>query len=336
MRFSDFSTKALPKIEGKMKEILSYAGMEQDDTLQQMLRYHMGWAGQESNSPAQGKRIRPLVLLLTTETSGGKWENALAAAASIELIHNFSLIHDDIEDQSDHRRGRLTLWKLHDLPLSLNAGDALFALSFICMGDLQRSNSEKISFQAFQLLSQACLSLTKGQHLDISFENKRKVSVSDYLKMIEGKTASLIATSAKLGALIADSDPSIQEHYYNFGKNLGLAFQIYDDILGIWGDPKQTGKSTASDLMTRKKTLPILYGLSQKNTFKEMWEKEISPEYIPLLASQLKAEGAYDFSAEKAENFTTAALNALYQAQPSGPAAEALEELTQILTKRSS
>lgn len=336
MRFSEFSDIALPKIEKKMKEILALAKMEQDSSLHKMLSYHLGWEDGNPNHKSQGKRIRPLLLLLTTETAGGNWENALAAAAAIELLHNFSLIHDDIEDQSEYRRGRLTLWKKHNLSLSLNAGDALYALSFICLSDLQRTYSEKISFQAYQLLSLACLSLTKGQHKDISFETAAQVSTDEYITMIEGKTAALLATSTQLGALLAGCDFNDQANYFSFGKNLGLAFQIYDDILGIWGDPKETGKSVATDLFSRKKSLPILYGLAQNQTFKKMWEKEISEDSIQALSSQLKEEGAYEYAIRLAEFYTTAAINSFHQAEPTGPLVEALEELIENLTNRKS
>ena len=336
MNFSEFSDIALPKIEIKINNILTTARIDQDESLYRMLSSHLGLANNGSIPTSRGKRIRPLLLLLTNVASGGNWENAIPAAVAIELIHNFSLIHDDIEDQSEQRRGRPTLWKTHGLPLSINAGDALFSLSFICLGDLQQSSSEKMSFQAFHLLSQACLSLTKGQHLDISFEDLETVPISEYLKMIEGKTATLLAVSSQMGALIAEKDQSVQELYYQFGKNIGLAFQIYDDILGIWGDPRVTGKSTSTDLVTRKKTLPILYGLSRNDTFRDMWEKEISPDNITKLAFQLREEGAYDFAMDKATEFTSTARNALYQAEPKGYAVEAIEDLISSLTKRKS
>lgn len=334
MKFSEFSDLALPKIEQKMKEILAFAKMEQDASLYDMLRYHLGWKEEEASHTPQGKRIRPLMLLLTTETAGGKWENALAAAAAIELLHNFSLIHDDIEDQSEYRRGRLTLWKKHNLPLSLNAGDALYALSFVCLSDLQLTFSDNISFQAFQILSLACLSLTKGQHKDISFEEALLVTTDEYLEMIEGKTAALLATSTQLGALLAGSDKKTQSNFFDFGKNIGMAFQIYDDILGIWGNPQETGKSIATDLINRKKSLPILYGLAQNQTFKEMWNEEISADSIQALSSQLKAEGAYEYALKLADFYTSAAIKSFHQAEPSGPMVETIEELIETLTNR--
>ena len=336
MRFNEFSEMVLPKIQDQMEVVISLAKQNNNDSLHQMLSYHLGWTNSKKGKPAQGKRIRPLILLLSTETSGGNWQNAVAAAAAVELIHNFSLIHDDIEDESEYRRGRQTLWKIHGLPIAINAGDALYSLSFICLGELIKRNSFETSFQAFNLLSEACLAITKGQHLDISFETVNNITVSEYMEMIEGKTASLLAMSAKLGALIAGADSTSQNLYYDIGKNLGLAFQVYDDILGIWGKPEITGKSTATDLITRKKSLPILYGLSNNHIFREMWASDISADNISLLADQLREEGAYDYSQGKAEEFTTAAIEAFDSANPSGQAVEAFQELINSLTQRKS
>nr|NIV14227.1 polyprenyl synthetase family protein [Fodinibius sp.] len=234
MKFSEFSAAAIPKLELQMESIISLSKQDWDDSLLGMLRYHLGWGENDHAKSSKGKRIRPLILLLATETAGGDWENALPAAASIELIHNFSLIHDDIEDKSAYRRGRQTLWKLHDLPLAINAGDAMYALSFISLGELIKTHSSEVAFQAYKLISHACLALTKGQHLDISFEKAGKISVQQYLEMIKGKTAALLAISTKLGSLLANADQQTQEYYYKLGKNIGLAFQIHDDILGIW------------------------------------------------------------------------------------------------------
>lgn len=336
MKFNEFSEMVLPKIQDQMEHVIALAKQNHNTSLHQMLSYHLGWTNIQEGKSSQGKRIRPLILLLSIETSGGNWQNGVAAAAAVELIHNFSLIHDDIEDESEFRRGRQTLWKMHGLPLALNAGDALYSLSFICLGELIKRNSFEISFQAFSLLSDACLAITKGQHLDISFEKVDHISVPEYMEMIEGKTASLLAISSKIGALIAGADLASQNLYHDIGKNLGLAFQVYDDILGIWGKPEETGKSTATDLITRKKSLPILYGLSNNGTFREMWNSNISAKNVSSLADQLRQEGAFDYSLQKAEEFTSAAVKAFELANPSGQAVAAFQELIHSLTQRKS
>ncbi|MCB2180146.1 polyprenyl synthetase family protein [bacterium] len=334
MKLSEFSKVAIPKIETEMKAILHTAKQKGNDSLYQMLAYHLGWSGENISSHTQGKRIRPLLLLLTTGAAGGNWEEAIAGAATVELIHNFSLIHDDIEDNSEERRGRKTLWVIHSLPLALNAGDALFSLAFMGLSRLATFHNAETALQAFTKSAETCLTLTKGQHLDISFETSRTVTIDQYLEMIAGKTAALLSLSAELGAVLAHTNPENQENYRAAGENLGLAFQVIDDILGIWGNPEKTGKSAASDLLSRKKSLPILYGLGQKGQFSEMWEAPITPANVSRLAEQLKSEGAYDYAKEKAQLYTQSAVTAIQNANPSGIYAEAFTELTNMLIQR--
>lgn len=334
MKLSDFSNLAIPKIEAEMKDILLFANQNGDSSLHEMLAYHLGWSGNGQYSQSQGKRIRPLLLLLTAGAANGNWEHALPAAATIELIHNFSLIHDDIEDNSTERRGRKTLWVRHSLPLALNAGDALFSLAFMGLSRLPQFHPTETAFQAVSLTASTCLALTQGQHLDISFEESAQVDIDQYLQMITGKTAALLALSAELGALLASASPQTQKDYKLTGLNLGLAFQVVDDILGIWGDPQKTGKSAASDLLSRKKSLPILFGLQQQGEFNKMWQEKITHANVAQLADQLKSEGAYDYAKEKAETYTRSALNAIQRANPSGIYAEAFTELMNLLIQR--
>jgi geranylgeranyl diphosphate synthase type I len=324
----------LPAIDQAISFSLDEAAIDGDDSLRRMLRFHMGWEDNEIFAP-QGKRVRPLLVCLCADAVGGEWRSALPAAAAVEILHNFSLIHDDIEDHSETRRGRTTLWKIHGVPLALNAGDAMFTLVFFSLTKLSPSHSPTTYLQANEILSRACLNLTKGQHLDISFENWDKVSTQDYFKMITGKTAALLAAGAEIGALLGGAELSIQAGYHELGLNLGLAFQIHDDILGIWGDPKVTGKSASTDLLTRKKTLPILYGLENSPEFAEAWRKEITPENSPDLADILKKTGAFDHALTRAEELTQAALNAYERCKPTGSFSSALTELINYLIQRS-
>ncbi len=305
MPLSDVSQRLLPEIEAQIKLVVEAAEIDQDDSLNQMISYHLGWIGPDAGPKAQGKRIRPLILLLATEAVGGDTHQALPAAAAVEILHNFSLIHDDIEDNSEQRRGRETLWRLHGIPLALNAGDAMFTLAFLAMNDLP--HLPEIRLHAIRIFNTACLDLTKGQHLDISFENRTSVSTNQYLQMIRGKTAALLAASMQLGALLGGAPEALQNTYNQLGINVGLAFQVHDDILGIWGDTTTTGKSTATDLLTRKKTLPILYGLEQGGNFSAMWQDQITPDNVAALADQLEAEGGLAYARQKAAEFTSAA-----------------------------
>lgn len=331
MAFQNFSKLVLPIVEKDMQEVISQANMEKDPSLYNTMVYHFGW-----NEPGSkpGKRIRPLLLLLTTQACGGKWQNAIPAATAIELLHNFSLIHDDIEDRSDFRRGREAVWKKYNLPLALNAGDSMYSLAYIAMLRLQNFNSKDTTVQALDIFSQTSINLTKGQHKDISFEEKDSISIEQYWQMINGKTAALISACTLLGAVIAGADSETQNKYKDFGLNLGLAFQVYDDLLGIWGDPEKTGKSIASDLLTRKKSLPVIYGLEQEGEFASLWRQEITPDNVEILANALQKEGAYDYTQEYANAYTQKAMELFQGTWAEDETAQALEELVDMLINR--
>ncbi len=232
--------------------------------LSTLIRYPLGWTDAKG-VPVQvvaGKRIRPLLTLLCAEAAGGNWRHALPAAAAVELLHNFSLIHDDIEDKSEIRHNRPTVWTVWGIASAINAGDALFSIAYSALERLrQQSLPDEIVLEAWSIFNHTNLELTRGQHLDIQFETRQNVNMSDYISMITGKSAKLVAASAQLGALAGSCNLELAAHFADFGLNLGLAFQIRDDILGIWGDPAITGKSAASDIISRKKSLPALIGL---------------------------------------------------------------------------
>ncbi|RCK76235.1 MAG: Octaprenyl diphosphate synthase [Anaerolineae bacterium] len=301
----------------------------------EMLAYHMGWIGEGAGPQATGKRIRPLLLLLCTEASGGDWQKALPAAAAVEFVHNFSLIHDDIEDDSQYRRGRLTVWAKWGLSQGVNAGDALFTLSHLAIHRLSVFFSPETVLHACRLLLETCLQLTQGQFLDISFEDKTDVSLDDYLTMIEGKTAALFATCTELGSLLGQCDPIRQNHYRQFGRYLGLAFQVIDDLLGIWGDESLIGKSTASDLVSGKKTYPVILGLQLNGSFARRWRQgNIKPEEVYGLAKQLEDEGVRTTTQAEAYRLTQQALAELNAAQADGVAFQALYQMTHQMSQR--
>ncbi len=301
----------------------------------EMLTYHMGWTGEGAGPEAAGKRIRPLMVLLTTASCGADWQSALPAAAAVELVHNFSLVHDDIEDNSDKRRGRTTVWKKWGMPQGINAGDGLFVLSNLAITDLIASHSAETVVRAAQILHATCLNLTRGQFLDISYEYRSDLGVENYWPMVSGKTAALLAGCCHLGALLGGADEATQEAYRSFGHYLGLAFQVKDDILGIWGDEALTGKSAASDLVEGKKSLPVLFGLQKKGKFAARWAKgPIRAEEVEEVASLLAEESAYGSSHEAARQMTDLALSSLREADPQGKAGEALTELAHKLLNR--
>ena len=232
------------------------------DGLYAMLRYHFGWVDQDGRPAlhALGKAIRPTLCLLACEAVGGQWERALPAAAALELIHNFSLIHDDIQDGDEQRHHRPTVWAIWGQPQAINAGDAAFALSGVAIERLREQGyASETVLTVWQWLNAATLRLVEGQYLDLSFEQRVDVTVDEYLAMIARKTGALIEAAAQIGALLGEANEPLTDHLRWYGRALGLAFQIGDDLLGIWGASAETGKPVAADLRRRKKSLPIVY-----------------------------------------------------------------------------
>jgi geranylgeranyl diphosphate synthase type I len=303
--------------------------------MRHMLAYHMGWEGEGEGPEAAGKRIRPLLVLLCTAAAGGEWQQALPAAAAVELVHNFSLIHDDIEDNSPVRRGRPTVWTKWGIAQAVNAGDAMFTLAHLELLRLQGTASPAIALQAAELLQRTCLHLTQGQYLDLSYESLPDLNVEAYWPMVSGKTAALLSACTGLGALVAACDSSIYEAYREFGRLLGLAFQAQDDLLGIWGNAALTGKSAESDLVSGKKSLPVLFGLGNSRTFAQRWRQgPIQPAEVTALARQLEEDGARAYTQDTANRLTSQALEALESARPQGAAGEALRTLANQLLSR--
>ena len=324
-------------VESELQRQVSRLDEPRTKIYHEMLTYHMGWTGEGAGPEATGKRIRPLLVLLTAAASGGSWESALPAAAAVELVHNFSLVHDDIQDNSDKRRGRPTVWVKWGMPQAINAGDGLFVLSNLAITDLSASYPAETVVKAAQILHNTCLDLTRGQYLDISYEKRTNLGVEDYWPMVSGKTAALLAGCCQIGALLGGADESTLDAYRSFGHYLGLAFQVQDDILGIWGDEAVTGKSAAGDLVEGKKSLPVLAGLGKKGKFAARWaEGPIRPDEVEEVAKLLANEAGYEVAHEMAKQMTDLALNSLREANPQGEAGDALGALADKLLGRRS
>ncbi len=303
--------------------------------LKEMITYPMGWTGEGAGAEAQGKRIRSQLVLLCATAAGGDWHSALPAAAAVELLHNFSLVHDDIQDSSPLRRARPTVWKRWSVAQAINTGDVLFTLAFIALGRLSASLPAEQVLQANSLFQNTCLLLTQGQYLDMAYENQPTLPLDAYWPMIRGKTSALLGCCAQLGALVAGADQPRQSSFYEYGVHLGLAFQVLDDWLGIWGDVAVTGKSTDSDLTAGKKSLPVLFGLERNGAFAARWRQgKISAEEAPALADTLHTEGVYDQTLQLAHELTEQALIHLAQAVPDVDAAAELHSLTLKLLER--
>ncbi len=326
----------LSQIESELQRQISRLDQPRTKSFHEMLTYHMGWTGEGSGPEATGKRVRPLMLLLcASAVAGGDWKNALPAAAAVELVHNFSLVHDDIQDNSDKRRGRPTTWVKWGMPMAINAGDALFVISNQAIIDLRANYPAEVVMQAAEILHNTCLDQTRGQFLDMSYEDRTDLGVDDYWPMVAGKTAALLSACCHIGALLGGADGSKQETYRSFGHYLGLAFQVQDDILGIWGDEALTGKSAAGDLMEGKKSLPVLAGLGFGGKFAARWKQgPIQASEVQELARVLASEGGYEKANDAANQMTDLALMSLREADPQGEAGEALFELADKLLKR--
>ena len=325
----------LSAIELELQRQISRLDAPRTKPFHEMLTYHMGWTGQGAGPEATGKRIRPLLVLLSTASCGADWQSALPAAAAVELVHNFSLVHDDIQDNSDKRRGRPTTWVKWGMPMAINVGDALFVMSNQAIIDLKEKYPAGIVVQAAEILHDTCLELTRGQFLDMSYEERNDLAVEDYWPMISGKTAALLSACCHIGALLGGGDESKRDAYRAFGHYLGLAFQVQDDILGIWGDEVLTGKSAASDLIEGKNSLPVLAGLGANGKFAARWKQgPIHADEVQELARVLAGEGGYETANDAAKQMTDLAVMSLREADPQGEAGDALFELTDRLLKR--
>jgi len=337
-------TPYLAAVEQELRDIVA-AREEAVAPLYQMMQYHLGWldARFQPAESAHGKRLRPLMCLLACEAVGGDWQRALPAASAIELLHNFSLLHDDIEDHSETRRHRPTVWSLWGIAQGINTGDAMWAISRLAMHRLtERGYATESVLRAIRRLDEACMELCTGQYLDLAFETAQEVSLDEYERMIAGKTAALLSASVAIGATLGGARDAVIEAYAAFGRELGLAFQILDDILGVWGDPTITGKSAASDILDRKKALPALYALhwEREHGYNDLAilyaRKELPIEQVPTVLASLERAGAEEYARGQAREHHQRSLRYLETAQVRHPAHEALRELASSLMERSS
>jgi geranylgeranyl diphosphate synthase type I len=333
MSLKEFNELTRPRIEEELKQIIKSDNDAAYEGLRGMMAYHLGWEGDGAGEKAQGKRIRPILVLLATEAAGMRWQDALPAAAAVELIHNFSLIHDDIEDRSEYRHGRKTIWAIWGEAQAINTGDCMFSLAFKALIDSTGNPADIL--RAVDLLQSTCVRLTKGQYLDMAYETAESLPIDAYWPMVGGKTASLLACSAAIGATSTGASSEHIEALGKFAWNLGLAFQAQDDWLGIWGDSALTGKSADSDLMSGKKSLPILYGLNNSPEFKDRWKsRPFTFEETTDLADILIHDGVQDWVEKETARLTGLAKGALETLPEKNKAFYALLELADQLLKR--
>jgi geranylgeranyl diphosphate synthase, type I len=328
-------TAYLEAIEAEMQAVVRPPRGSQAP-LYAMLQYHLGWitANGRPVQGARGKRLRPLLCLLACEAVGGDWRRAVPAAAAIELVHNFTLIHDDIEDNSPTRHGRPTVWKLWGTAQAINAGDALWSLARLAIHRLaEQGYGARTILEAAHRLDATCLALCEGQHLDISFEGRLDVTEQAYGAMIAGKTAALLSAATAIGALLGKAEEPTMQALAEFGRELGLAFQMTDDLLGIWGDPVMTGKSAASDLATRKMTLPVIHALAWEaqrgeQTLSKLYGQEpMEHEDLQPILERLEAAGSQGYVRQRAQEHTQRMLATLGRLGLQNAAIHELERL---------
>ena len=298
-----------------------------------MIRYHLGFDGADG---PRGKRMRPLLGLLAYASIAGDHRAALPGAAAVELGHNFSLVHDDIEDGDIERRHRATLWTLHGVPQAINTGDLIFSLSRVALHrltDLGFSDAKVL--RLMRLYDETCVLLCEGQYLDIATSAADEpMTVELYFDMIGRKTAALISASIEAGALLATDDEAVIAGYRRFGWALGLAFQLNDDVLGIWGQEQQTGKEP-TDVARHKKTLPVLYAFehaapADRERLAALYATaDPSPDEVAEIVAILERSGGGDFTRDEARRHRDEALAELDGLTVVDPAAR--EQLTGII-----
>jgi len=252
--------KCFERARQAVTPVLAAASAGLEPELRRVVEYHWGWVdpvGQPTGD-RPGKALRPTLALLSAEAVGGDVDVALAGAAAVELIHDFTLLHDDVMDDDHERRGRPAAWTVFGIGPAICAGDAMSLLAQqVLLGDQSAHRGEALS-----VLLESTQTVLAGQALDLSFEGRVDISVTDYLSMSGKKTGALLGCSASIGAILAGASASHVASLREFGEALGLAFQAVDDWLGIWGDPARVGKPSASDLRQRKSSLPIVMAMS--------------------------------------------------------------------------
>ncbi|MDA2814740.1 family 2 encapsulin nanocompartment cargo protein polyprenyl transferase [Nocardiopsis sp. RSe5-2] len=304
--------------------------------------YHFGWCDGDGAPVAEGggKALRPALVLLAAEAVGGDPRRALPAAAAVELVHNFSLLHDDVMDGDTTRRHRPTAWTVFGAGPAVLAGDALLTLAF---EEVSRGGSQVGAHRAAEagrVLASSVQDLIGGQSADLSFERRGDVDLVECLAMARGKTGALMACCTALGALWAGAGPARVGAMRDFGADLGLSFQIADDLLGIWGDPEVTGKPVHSDLRSRKKTLPVVAAVASGTAAGDelhalmAGHERLSDAEAERAAGLVEEAGGRSWAVDRADALLENALEALRTAVPHGRHREELASLARLAAHR--
>jgi len=318
---------------------VSLALPESDSPIDEMLRFALGWTVE--GMPTLGKSLRPTLCLLACESLGGDLEKALPVAVSIELVHCFSLIHDDIEDGDEMRHHRASLWHAYGRGPAVLAGAALWTVAYETLNRAHdRGLSAERTLAARKVLNDACREMLEGQHQDLTYELRTDVTLTEYLEMVEHKSAALLGASVQLGAIVAGADDEESDRFASFGREIGLAFQIRDDILGIWGEGSATGKPVGADIARKKKTLPVVHALQQvvgpdRDLLRSVYAKpEVDDEDIFSVLDVLQRWNCRYFAQGLAEDYRARAMNALARTTVSPASRRGFDDLNSFILER--
>lgn len=289
---------------------------------------------------AGGKRLRPIVLVASSDLIGGKRERAYKAAAAVEILHTFTLIHDDIMDRDNLRRGMPTVHVKWGEPMAILAGDFLHAKAFEALNESLRGLSSNTFYNAFNLFIKSIEIISEGQAMDMSFENRFDVTEEEYIEMIKRKTAMLFSCSSALGGIVNEADEEIIKNLSEYGLNLGISFQIVDDILGLIADEKELGKPVYSDIREGKKTILVIKTLHEASENERrlitsvLGNKNASKEELEKVAMIIK-EHSLNYAYEMAERYSHIAIESLQRIPIKNSTAEkALKYLAEFTVKR--
>jgi geranylgeranyl diphosphate synthase type I len=337
-------TIALPTTLLRARELvdpaLRAAVQRLDSASRDLASYHFGCvdADRAPLLASGGKAVRPALAMLSGQAAGAVPAIAVPGAVAVELVHNFSLLHDDLMDGDVERRHRPTVWALHGAAAAILAGDAMLALATQVLLDLATIDA----IEAARMLAGATQELIRGQHADLAFERRADVTVDRCLDMAAGKTGALLACSAAIGAVLAGAERDVVAALWAYGMELGIAFQLVDDLLGIWGDPASTGKPVGSDLRARKNSLPITYATTHGGEAGRRlaeWLRSPGPDSdddIHRAAELVDLGGGRTWAAEEARRRLAMGERALGRAAVAPDAGEELVALGRFIVTRES
>jgi geranylgeranyl diphosphate synthase type I len=299
-----------PRLDQALRE--SLAG--EPEALAAAGRYVMGWENADGTATSRGgKRIRPLLCLFAAEAFGGSADEAMPGAVAVELVHNFSLVHDEVQDHDAQRHGQPTTWARLGEAQAINVGDFLLTRAVRALVAAPGPPDRRMAALAF--LNDAIERMIAGQWQDITFESRESVGVEEYLAMVAGKTGALLEAPVAMGALLAGVPAGTATAVGEWGWHIGLAFQAHDDYLGTWGDPGQTGKSNSNDIARRKKTLPVVMGLGDASAapvIRAVYAQDrITADDVATVRKALEVAGADELCREQARHHTEEAEQAL-------------------------